>query len=100
MPNWSQLTGAADRLIMIGLGLLVGKGYITSADVQPLAEAALAILGAGYALYVNRNANLLKQAASVEVDGQKTTVVAPDPLAKSLPQANIVSANDQKVVAK
>ena len=100
MPNWSQLSGAADRIVLVVLTWLVGKGYITSADVTPIATAILAILGAGYAIYVNRNGNLLKQAASVKVDGQATTVVAPDALAKSLPQSNIVSADDNKVVSK
>lgn len=100
MPNWSQLSGGLDRIVLVGLTWLASKGYITSADVANYAALIVGIAGTIYAFYVNRNGNLLKQAASVKVDGQKTTVVAPDALAKSLPQSNIVSADDNKVVSK
>lgn len=100
MPNWSQISGVADRLVTAGVMFAVGKGWVTSSDAANITALILAIGAAVYAFFVNRNANLLKQAANVIVDGQQTTVVAPDALAKSLPQANIVSADDNKVVVK
>lgn len=100
LPNWSQVSGLVERIIWVALSWALGKGYITSGDATNLATAFLAIAAAVYAYIVNRPSNLLKQAASVEVDGQKTTVVAPAALANALPQPNIVSADSKKVVSK
>src|ERR1700761_5198567 len=100
LPNWSQVSGIADRVVTAGVMYAVGKGWVTSGDATNIVALVLGVASAVYAFVVNRNANLLKQAAAVTVDGQKTTVVAPDELAKALPQSNIVSATDNKVVSK
>lgn len=100
MPNWSQVSGLIERILWIALSWALGKGYITSADATNLATMLLAVIAAIYAYVVNRNSNLLKQAASVTVGGEKTQIVAPEPLAKSISQPNIVSSDDKKVVAK
>lgn len=97
MPNWSQLSGIVDRLVLMGLSYAVAKGWITSADVAPLAELGVALVGAGYALFVNRQANLAKQAASIP----NTTVITTKEIAAATPkQDNIVSSADVKVVPK
>lgn len=98
MPNWSQLSGVVERIITAGVMFAVGKGWIASADATNVVALLLGLGSVFYAFFVNRNSNLLKQAASVTVDGQATTVVAPDALAKSLPQENIVPATEVKVV--
>lgn len=95
--NWSQITGALDRIVLIGLTWAVSKGYITSADVAPLSAAIIAVAGAGYSLYVNRPTNLAKQAASIP----GTTVVTTPEIAAATPNLeNIVSQTDVKVVQK
>jgi len=76
----------------------VGKGWLSSGDAANIIGLVLGIGAAVYAFIVNRNASLLKQAAAVTVDGQKTVVVAPPALANALPQSNIVSSDDNKVV--
>lgn len=97
MPNWSQLTGVADRVILILLTYAAAKGWIASTDVAGLATLILAILGAVYAFYVNRNTNLAKQAAAIP----NTTVITTPEIAKATPdQSNIVSNADLKVVPK
>lgn len=100
MPNWSQLSGVAERVVTAGVMFAVGKGWIATADATNVVALLLGLGSVFYAFFVNRNANLLKQAASVTVDGQSTTVVAPDSLAKSLPQGNIVPATENKVVSQ
>ncbi len=97
MPNWSQVSGVADRVILIGLTYAASKGLITSADVAGLATMFVGIAGAVYAYYVNRNTNLAKQAASIP----NTTVVTTSEIAKATPsQDNIVSSTEMKVVNK
>jgi hypothetical protein len=96
MPNWTQVSGGADRIILIGLTWLASKGYIATTDVANYATLLLAIAGAGYAFWINRNTNLVNRASSVP----DTVVVTSPDIAKSLPQSNVVSADDKKVVSK
>jgi hypothetical protein len=96
MPNWTQVSGGADRIILIGLTWLAAKGYITNEDVANYATLILAIAGAGYSIWVNRNTNLVNRASSVP----DTVVVTSPDIAKALPQSNVVSADDKKVVPK
>lgn len=100
MPNWSQVSGIVERIITALVMYGVGKGWVTTGDAANVIALVLGIGSAIYAYVVNRNGNLLKQAAAVTEDGQGTVVVAPNDLAKSLPQQNIVSATDNKVVSK
>lgn len=96
MPNWTQVSGVLDRVILVGLTWLASKGYITNADVANLAAMILGIAGAVYAFWVNRNTNLVNRASSVP----NTTVVTSSDIAAALPQSNVVSADDKKVVTK
>ena len=96
MPNWTQVSGGADRIILIGLTWLATKGYITNEDVGNYAALILAVAGAGYAFWINRNTNLVNRASSVP----DTVVVTSADIAKSLLQSNVVSADDKKVVSK
>lgn len=93
-PNWSQVSGVADRLVLVVLTFVASKGWITPADVTNLATLAIGILGAIYAYYVNRNTNLAKQASNIP----GTIVVTNDKIAAATPnQENIVSSADVKV---
>lgn len=94
--TWDQISGPADRLILMGLAWLVGKGYITSADVAPIAAAALAVAGAGYGWFVNRPKAIVQSAAALP----GTTVVTTPTLAASTPETNIKSSAVNKVVSQ
>jgi hypothetical protein len=97
VPNWSQLSGVVERLITAALMYAVGRGWILSSDVAPLVALGLAAVSAGYAVVVNRNTNLAKQAGSIP----NTTVVTTPEIAAATPQQpNIVSNADVKVVTK
>lgn len=96
MPNWTQISGVLDRAVLIGLTWLASKGYITSADVANYATLILAIAGAAYAFWINRNTNLANRASSIP----GTTVVTTPEIAAALPQSNVVSNEDKKVVTK
>lgn len=96
MPNWTQISGVLDRGILVGLTWLASKGYITSADIANYATLILGIAGAIYAFWVNRNTNLVNRASSVP----NTTVVTTSDIAAALPQENVVSGEDKKVVTK
>ncbi len=96
MPNWSQLSGAVDRVLLITLSYFVGKGYISQGDATTLVGGLVAILGVAYSLYVNRNTNLTKQAASVP----GTTIITDASIASNTTQPNIVSNTTNKVTPK
>lgn len=97
MLNWSQISGGVDRVVLVALTWAASKGYITNADVANLATLIVAVLGAGYAFYVNRQTNLVKQAASIP----GTTVVTTSAIASATPAFNnVVSNEDKKVVSQ
>jgi hypothetical protein len=96
MPNWTQVSGVVDRVILIGLTWLASKGYITTTDVANYATMILAVAGAGYAFWINRNSNLVNRASSVP----NTTIVTSPDISAALPQSNVVSTDDKKVVSK
>lgn len=95
MPNWSQVSGGLDRVVLVALTWLASKGYITSADVANYATLIVGVLGALYAFYVNRNTNLAKQAASIP----GTTVVTTPEIAAATPnKQNILSNKTAQVI--
>lgn len=101
--NWEQVRGAADRLILIGLTYLASKGYITPGDIGVFAPAILAAAGAIFSVYVNRNSALVSSAANVPNPNSptgKTIVVTTPEIATSIPDKNVVSSADNKVVSK
>ena len=95
--TWDQVSGPLDRVILMALAWAVGKGFITNADVAPIAGALLALAGAGYGWWVNRPKAIVQSAAALP----GTTVVTTPDLANATPnQANIVSNAEQKVTPK
>ncbi len=97
LPNNTQLSGAADRIVIAGLMYAVGKGWIAPDDVKDYAALIVPILAAAYGFYASRNTALAKSAA--EIPG--TVVVTSSAIANATPnQDNIVSAGDVKVVQK
>lgn len=96
MPNWSQVSGVIERVVMAGVMFGVGKGWITGADAANLTAMIVGIMAAIYAYWVNRPKNLIKQAASVD----KTVIVTTPEIAYNTPQSNIVSNTTNKVQMK
>lgn len=95
--TFDQIRGPVERVVLIGLGWLVAKGYITAAEVAPYATLALAILAAFYGWWQNRPVAVLQSAAAVP----ETVVVTTPSLANATPdQDNIKSCQDVKVVNK
>jgi uncharacterized membrane protein YeaQ/YmgE (transglycosylase-associated protein family) len=94
--NWSQYSGALDRIVLIGLTWAASKGWILPSDVAGIATMIVGIAGAVYAFWVNRSSNLTIKAATAN---PSQIIVASPELAKSTPnQPNIVSNEDVKVV--
>ncbi len=99
--TFDQIRGPVERLIYIGLGWLVARGFITSAEVANYGTLILAVLAAFYGWWQNRPKAILQSAAAiVGDDGKKTVVLAPPELAHSTPETNIISSDDNKVVPK
>jgi hypothetical protein len=87
MPTWDQIKGVAERLILLGLAWLAAGGYIGQGDVLTYGPAILMLVGSLYAWFVNRPKAIVQSAAALP----GTTVVTTPDLAKSTPEANIVS---------
>ena len=96
MPNWSQVSGVIERVVMAGVMFGVGKGWIASDDAVNMTGLIVGISAAVYAYWVNRPKNLIKQAASVD----KTVIVTSPDIAYNTPHANIVSNTTNKVQMK
>lgn len=96
MPNWSQLSGVVERLVTAAVMFAVGKGWITTADTANIIALVLGLASVLYAFFVNRNTNLVKQAASVP----GTQVVTSDAIADAIPASNVKSDSTNKVVSK
>lgn len=97
MPNWSQISGAVDRVIIVILTWAVSKGYILADDVPNYAALAVAIIGAFWSFWANRQVNLAKRATR---DIPDSTLIAPQAIADAAPSANVVSSADAKVTLK
>lgn len=95
-PTWDQIRGPIERLIYIGLGWLVARGYLTSAEVANWATLILAVAAAGYGWWQNRPKAIVQSAAAIP----GTAVVTTPELAKATPENNIVSNANMKVVPK
>lgn len=101
-PTWDQISGIAERLITVTLASIfsyaVLKGWITKqqaidygAELLPLVLGAAA---AGYAAWRNRPKSLVQRAAALP----GTAVVTTPALARSTPEANIVSSASVDIV--
>lgn len=95
--TWDQISGPADRVILMALTWAVSKGYITTADVAPFAGALLAFAGAAYGWWVNRPKAIVQSAAALP---GTTVITTPDLAAATPKQDNIVSNTEQKVTPK
>lgn len=90
--TFDQIRGPVERLVYIGLGWLVARGFITSADVANYATLALAIIAAFYGWWQNRPKAIIQSAAAILGDDGKRTVVVTSPkMAASTQENNIVS---------
>lgn len=85
--TFDQIRGPVERIVYIGLGWLVARGIITSAEVANYATLALAVAAAFYGWWQNRPKAIMQSAAAIE----GTTVVTTPALAKATPEMNIVS---------
>lgn len=96
MPRWDQISGVLDRVFIAIAMYAVAKGWISQSDAMQLVALLLAVGGAVWGWYVNRDKALVQAAASVP----GTVVVTNADLAKSTPENNIVSNVDTKIVQK
>lgn len=86
--TFDQIRGPVERVVYIGLGWLVARGFITSAEVANYATLALAVAAAFYGWWQNRPKAVLQSAAAVA----GTVVITTPELAKATPnEANIIS---------
>jgi hypothetical protein len=94
--TFDQIRGPIERVVYIGLGWLVARGFITSAEVANYATFLLAVLAAFYGWWQNR-----PQAIAVSAANAGMVVVTTPAIAQATPeQPNIVSQASVKVVPK
>lgn len=96
MPNWSQISGVVERLVTAAVMFAAGKGWLSSGDTANVIGLVMGLGAVFYAFFVNRNTNLIKQAASVP----GTEVVTNDVIAEAIPATNVKPATTNKVVSK
>lgn len=94
MPSWDQVSGVADRLILVVLTFAVGKGWISAQELTGYATLFVGVVGAFWGFYVNRAKALVQAAAAVP----GTTIVTTKAMADSTSEKNIVSMTSNKVV--
>jgi hypothetical protein len=94
--TFDQIRGPLERIVYIGLGWLVAKGFITSAEVANYATLALAVMAAFYGWWQNRPKAIAQSAAALP----GTTVITTDAIAASTPEENIKSNATSQVVTK
>lgn len=90
--TFDQVRGPVERLIYVGLGWLVARGYIASEEVANYATLLLGVGAAFYGWWQNRPKAIMVSAAAIK----GTTVVTTPDLASSTTQTNIISNLDSK----
>lgn len=85
--TYDQIRGPIERVVLFGLGLLVGKGFITPADVTNYAALIMAVIAALIGWWQNRPKAILQSAAAIP----GTTVVTDPSISNDTPEKNIVS---------
>ena len=63
--TFDQVRGPLERIVYIGLGWLVARGFITSAEVANYATLLLAIAAAGYGWWQNRPKAIMESAQAL-----------------------------------
>lgn len=98
MPNitFDQIRGPIERIILVALGWLAAKGYISPAEVAGYATLAIAVIAAFYGWWQNRPTAIAQSAAALP----GTTVITTPNIAASTPEGNIVSNANVEVVHK
>jgi len=63
--TFDQIRGPLERVVYIGLGWLVARGFITSEEISNYLTLIMAILAAGYGWWQNRPKAILQSAEAV-----------------------------------
>ncbi len=63
--TFDQIRGPIERVVYIGLGWLVAKGFITSAEVANYATLILAVAAAFYGWWQNRPKAIMQSAEAL-----------------------------------
>lgn len=93
--NNSQIVAAIERLIIIALGYLVGRGWLAPEDVETVTAAVIAIASAGFAIMNNRKSRIADRAA------REGMIVLVDPKTANKSKATtVISTENAMVVAK
>ena len=100
MLNNSQISGVIDRVVIGLLMLAVGRGWMSDGDAHIYAPAIGLAISAVWGAWRNRNKSLLERAATVQVNGEKTQIVAPKALAESVTADNVQGSDKASVVKK
>lgn len=88
--QWSQVSGVLDRILLAVGMYAVAKGWISESDMMQFVALVLAVAGAVWGWWVNRDKALVQAAAAIP----GTVVVTTPDLAKATPNDNnIVSHN-------
>lgn len=88
--TFDQVRGPLERVVYIGLGWLVARGFITSVEVANYATMILAVLAAFYGWWQNRPKAIIQSASALpEVQKIVTTdqtMIADETLPKAVAQ--------------
>lgn len=92
-----QISGVADRLLVVLATYMVAKGYITQSQAAEYIPLVLALASAIYGWYVNRPVAIAQSAAALP----GTTVITTPDIARATPmEGNIIANTENKVVAR
>lgn len=94
--TFDQIRGPVERVVLVGLGWFVAKGYISSGEVANYSTLALGVIAAFYGWWQNRPKAIMQSAAAIP----GTVVVTSPDLASNTTETNIVSNDANKVVMK
>lgn len=94
--TFDQIRGPVERVILVALGWLAAKGYISPAEVAGYATLVIGIIAAVYGWWQNRPQAIAQSAAALP----GTTVVTTPAIAAATPETNIVSSANVEVVHK
>lgn len=94
--TFDQIRGPLERIILVALGWLAAKGYISPAEVAGYATLVIGILAAAYGWWQNRPKAIAQSAAALP----GTTVITAPAIAAATPEGNILSNANVEVVKK
>lgn len=94
--TFDQIRAPIERVILVALGWLAAKGYITPAEVAGYATLVIGVLAAVYGWWQNRPQAIAQSAAALP----GTTVVTTAAIAAATPETNIVSNANVEIVHK